>query len=111
MKKPVLFTETVSNPALEVADLEAISAHAKECGVPLIVDSTFSTPYLTNPLAHGADIVVHSLTKWFGGHGTGIGGIVVDSDVLTGLQASTLCSISLTHLTMDSGGGMIYLIC
>ena len=73
------FTETVSNPALEVADLDAISGHAKECGVPLIVDSTFSTPYLTNPLAHGADIVVHSLTKWFGGHGTGIGGIVVDS--------------------------------
>ncbi|MDG2123861.1 MAG: aminotransferase class I/II-fold pyridoxal phosphate-dependent enzyme [Verrucomicrobiales bacterium] len=73
------FTESVSNPALEVADLDAISAQAKACGVPLIVDSTFSTPYLTNPLAHGADIVVHSLTKWFGGHGTGIGGIVVDS--------------------------------
>ena len=59
------FTETVSNPALEVADLEAISRHAKACGVPLIVDSTFSTPYLTRPIEHGADIVVHSLTKWF----------------------------------------------
>jgi O-acetylhomoserine (thiol)-lyase len=78
-KTRAFFTETVSNPALEVADLEAIASHAKECGVPLIVDSTFSTPYLTNPLAHGADIVVHSLTKWFGGHGTGIGGVVVDS--------------------------------
>ena len=78
-KTRAFFTETVSNPALEVADLDAISGYAKECGVPLIVDSTFSTPYLTNPLAHGADIVVHSLTKWFGGHGTGIGGIVVDS--------------------------------
>ena len=78
-KTRAFFTETVSNPALEVADLDAISGHAKELGVPLIVDSTFSTPYLTNPLAHGADIVVHSLTKWFGGHGTGIGGIVVDS--------------------------------
>lgn len=73
------FTETVSNPALEVADLEAISRHAKDCGVPLIVDSTFSTPYLTRPIEHGADIVVHSLTKWFGGHGTGIGGVVVDA--------------------------------
>ena len=73
------FTETVSNPALEVADLEAISRHAKACGVPLIVDSTISTPYLTRPIEHGADIVVHSLTKWFGGHGTGIGGVVVDA--------------------------------
>jgi len=74
-----LFCETVSNPALEVADLEAISAIGRENGVPLIVDATFSTPYLTQPLAHGADIVVHSLTKWFGGHGAGIGGVVVDS--------------------------------
>jgi len=78
-KTRALFCETVSNPALEIADLEAIAqiAHAK--GIPLIVDSTFSTPYLTQPLAHGADIVVHSLTKWLGGHGTGIGGVVVDS--------------------------------
>ena len=74
-----LFCETVSNPALEVADLEAIAAVGKAHGIPLIVDSTFSTPFLTKPLAHGADIVVHSLTKWFGGHGAGIGGIVVDS--------------------------------
>ena len=73
------FTEPVSNPALEVADLEAIAGHARTCGVPLIVDSTFSTPHLTRPLDHGADIVVHSLTKWFGGHGTGIGGVVIDS--------------------------------
>ncbi|MCB1233080.1 MAG: O-acetylhomoserine aminocarboxypropyltransferase/cysteine synthase [Verrucomicrobiae bacterium] len=74
-----LFCETVSNPALEVTDLEAVAAVGKAHGIPLIVDSTFSTPYLTQPLAHGADIVVHSLTKWFGGHGTGIGGVVVDS--------------------------------
>ena len=74
-----VFCETVSNPALEVADLEAIAKIAHTNGLPLIVDSTFSTPYLTKPLEHGADIVVHSLTKWFGGHGAGIGGIVVDS--------------------------------
>ncbi len=78
-KTRALFVESVSNPALEIADLEAISAIGKENGIPLIVDSTFSTPYLTQPLAHGADIVVHSLTKWFGGHGAGIGGLVVDS--------------------------------
>ncbi|MCB1065845.1 MAG: O-acetylhomoserine aminocarboxypropyltransferase/cysteine synthase [Verrucomicrobiae bacterium] len=74
-----LFCETVSNPALEITDLDAVGAVAKAHGIPLIVDSTFSTPYLTQPLAHGADIVVHSLTKWFGGHGTSIGGVVVDS--------------------------------
>ncbi len=74
-----LFCETVSNPALEVADLEAIAEIAHKHGLPLIVDATFSTPYLTKPLDHGADIVVHSLTKWFGGHGVGLGGVVVDS--------------------------------
>jgi len=78
-KTRALFCETVSNPALEVTDLEAVAAIAKANGIPLIVDSTFSTPYLTRPLEFGADIVVHSLTKWFGGHGTGIGGVVVDS--------------------------------
>ncbi|HMP90907.1 MAG TPA: aminotransferase class I/II-fold pyridoxal phosphate-dependent enzyme [Kiritimatiellia bacterium] len=78
-KTRALFCETVSNPALEVTDLEAVAAIAKAHGIPLIVDSTFSTPYLTRPLDHGAEIVVHSLTKWFGGHGTGIGGVVVDS--------------------------------
>lgn len=78
-KTRALFCETVSNPALEIADLEAIAKIAKANGIPLIVDATFSTPYLSQPLAHGADIVVHSLTKWLGGHGTGIGGVVVDS--------------------------------
>jgi O-acetylhomoserine (thiol)-lyase len=74
-----LFCETVSNPALEVIDLEAVSAIAKAAGLPLMVDATFSTPYLTQPIAHGADVVIHSLTKWLGGHGTGIGGVVIDS--------------------------------
>ncbi len=78
-KTRALYCETVSNPALEITDLDAVGQIAKNAGIPLIVDSTFSTPYLTQPLAHGADIVVHSLTKWFGGHGTGIGGVVVDS--------------------------------
>ena len=78
-KTKLLFCETVSNPGLDVADLEAIAAIAHKNGIPLVVDATFSTPYLTRPLDHGADIVVHSLTKWMGGHGTAIGGIVIDS--------------------------------
>lgn len=78
-KTRAVFCESVSNPALEVTDIEALAKVAHDAGIPLIVDSTFSTPFLTQPLAHGADIVVHSLTKWFGGHGTGIGGVVVDS--------------------------------
>ena len=78
-KTKLLFCETVSNPGLDVADMEAIAAVAHDHGLPLIVDSTFSTPYLQRPIEQGADIVIHSLTKWLGGHGTGIGGIVVDS--------------------------------
>ena len=78
-KTRAFFTETVSNPALEVADLRAISASAHALGLPLIVDSTFTTPALLRPMDCGADIVIHSLTKWLGGHGTTIGGIVIDS--------------------------------
>lgn len=78
-KTRALFCETVSNPALEITDLDAVGKIARDNGIPLIVDSTFSTPHLTRPLDHGADIVVHSLTKWLGGHGVGLGGIVVDS--------------------------------
>lgn len=78
-KTRAVFVETVSNPALEVTDLQAVADVAHAHGLPFIVDATFSTPYLTQPIAHGADIVVHSLTKWFGGHGAGIGGVMVDS--------------------------------
>jgi len=74
-----VFVETIGNPVLDVVDLNAVAEIAHDAHLPLIVDSTFSTPYLQRPLEQGADIVVHSLTKWLGGHGTGIGGIVVDS--------------------------------
>jgi O-acetylhomoserine (thiol)-lyase len=74
-----LFCETVSNPGLDVTDLEAVAAIAREHDIPLIVDSTFSTPALTQPIKHGANVVVHSLTKWMGGHGAGIGGVLVDA--------------------------------
>ena len=78
-KTKLLFCETVSNPSLHVCDIEAVANIAHENGLPLMVDATFSTPYLDRPIDHGADIVIHSLTKWLGGHGVGIGGIVVDS--------------------------------
>lgn len=78
-KTKLVFTETIGNPALDVADITALAETAHEAGLPLIIDNTFATPYLCRPIEHGADIVVHSLTKWIGGHGTGIGGIVVDS--------------------------------
>jgi O-acetylhomoserine (thiol)-lyase len=77
-KTKALYAETVGNPALNTTDIEAVAAVAHEAGVPLIVDNTLPSPYLVNPLAHGADIVVHSATKFIGGHGTTIGGVIVD---------------------------------
>lgn len=74
-----IFVETIGNPALDVADIEAISRIAEKHHVPLIVDGTFTTPYLLRAIEHGADIVVNSATKWIGGHGTGIGGVVIDA--------------------------------
>ncbi|MBN1957247.1 MAG: O-acetylhomoserine aminocarboxypropyltransferase/cysteine synthase [Desulfuromonadales bacterium] len=74
-----IFTESIGNPRLNVADIESLANIAHNHGLPLIVDNTFSTPYLLRPIEHGADIVVHSLTKWLGGHGAGIGGVVIDS--------------------------------
>lgn len=78
-KTRCLYVETIGNPKLNVADLETIASVAHEAGIPLIVDNTFATPYLCRPIEWGADIVIHSLTKWMGGHGTSIGGIIVDS--------------------------------
>lgn len=74
-----VYIETIGNPGLFVTDIEAVANVAHKHHLPLIVDSTFTTPCLLRPLEHGADIVCHSLTKWLGGHGTGIGGIVIDS--------------------------------
>jgi len=73
-----LYGETVSNPRGNVLDIEAVARIAHEHHIPLIVDNTFATPYLCRPIDHGADIVLHSLTKFMGGHGTSIGGIIVD---------------------------------
>ncbi|WP_112429585.1 homocysteine synthase [Thermogemmatispora tikiterensis] len=73
-----IYTEALGNPRLDMLDIEAVAAIAHEYGVPLIVDNTLPTPYLLQPLKHGADIVVHSATKFIGGHGTSIGGVIVD---------------------------------
>jgi O-acetylhomoserine (thiol)-lyase len=78
-KTKAVFCESIGNPAGNVADLEKISEIAHRAGVPVIVDNTVATPYLCRPFEHGCDIVVHSLTKYMGGHGTNIGGIIVDS--------------------------------
>ncbi|HEY8528792.1 MAG TPA: homocysteine synthase [Paenibacillaceae bacterium] len=78
-KTKALYLETIGNPKGDVPDIERIAAIAHENGIPLIVDNTFPTPYLLRPIDHGADIVVHSATKFIGGHGTSIGGIIVDS--------------------------------
>jgi len=74
-----VFAETIANPRLNVLDIEAVAAIAHEHGVPLVVDNTLASPYLCRPIAHGADIVVHSVTKYLGGHGTTMGGVVVES--------------------------------
>lgn len=78
-KTRALYIETVGNPALDVADIEGYAAIAKKHHLPLIVDATFTPPTLLRPIEHGANIVIHSLSKWIGGHGTGIGGLVVDA--------------------------------
>jgi O-acetylhomoserine (thiol)-lyase len=78
-KTRALFIETIGNPALDVTDIAAVAKVAHAHGLPLIVDATFTTPYLLRSIEYGADIVVNSLTKWLGGHGTGIGGIVTDA--------------------------------
>jgi O-acetylhomoserine (thiol)-lyase len=74
-----IFSETLGNPAINIIDIAAIGAIAREAGVPFIVDNTAASPYLCQPFAHGADVVVHSATKFIGGHGTSMGGVLVES--------------------------------
>lgn len=74
----LVFAETLGNPGIEVLDIEAVASVAHDAGLPLMVDSTFSTPYLIRPIEHGADIVMHSVTKFLGGHGVALGGVLVD---------------------------------
>ena len=90
-KTKAVFIETIGNPATNLIDIGAVSAIAHKKGIPLIVDKTFGTPYLIRPFEHGADVIVHSATKYIGGHGTTIGGLIVDSgkfDLLEERQVS-----------------------
>jgi O-acetylhomoserine (thiol)-lyase len=74
-----LYGETIANPRMNILDIQRVANIAHEAGVPLVIDNTMASPYLCRPIEHGADIVVHSATKFLGGHGTSIGGIIVDS--------------------------------
>ena len=74
-----LYIETLGNPSSDIPDIEALAKIAHEAGIPLVIDNTFGTPYLIRPIEYGADIVVHSATKFIGGHGTTLGGVIVDS--------------------------------
>ena len=78
-KTKAVYAETIGNPLNNVLDISAVAAIAHDAGLPLVIDSTFATPYLCRPIEHGADIVVHSVTKWIGGHGTSIGGALIES--------------------------------
>ncbi len=75
----LLYAETIANPRMNVLDIAAVAEIAHQAGIPLVIDNTFASPYLCRPIEHGADIVLHSATKFIGGHGTSIGGVIVDS--------------------------------
>lgn len=75
----LVYIETIANPRMNIVDIAAVAKIAHDAGLPLVIDNTFATPYLCRPFEHGADIIVHSATKFIGGHGTSIGGLVVDS--------------------------------
>ena len=93
-KTRAIFVESIANPGGIVTDLEAVSAVAKEAGVPFIVDNTLATPYLTQPKEYGADIVVHSLTKFLGGHGNSVGGVIVDCGTFDWMASDRYPSLS-----------------
>ena len=78
-KTRCLYAETIANPRINVLDIQAVADIAHEAGIPLVIDNTFASPWLCRPIEHGADIVVHSATKFIGGHGSSIGGVIVDS--------------------------------
>lgn len=93
----LIFVETLGNPNCNIADIESIAAIAHRNGIPLIVDNTFATPYLLRPLEHGADIVVHSATKFIGGHGTVMGGVIVDGGKFDWAQNDKFPGLTRAH--------------
>ena len=97
----LIFGEIIGNPGLDILDSEAVGRIAHDAGVPLIIDATFNTPWLLKPLTRGADIVIHSLTKWIGGHGVAIGGAVVDGGRFDWGASDKFPTISAPHYAMD----------
>jgi len=93
-KTKAIFVESIANPGGIITDIAAVAAVAKEAGVPLIVDNTLATPYLIRPIEHGADIIVHSLTKFLGGHGNSIGGAIVDCGTFDWLKSGRYPTLS-----------------
>jgi O-acetylhomoserine (thiol)-lyase len=93
-KTKAIFVESIANPGGIITDIAAVAAVAKEAGVPLIVDNTLATPYLIRPIEHGADIIVHSLTKFLGGHGNSIGGAIVDCGTFDWLKSGRYSTLS-----------------
>jgi O-acetylhomoserine (thiol)-lyase len=93
-KTKAIFVESIANPGGIITDIAAIAVVAKEAGVPLIVDNTLATPYLVRPIEHGADIIVHSLTKFLGGHGNSIGGAIVDCGTFDWLKSGRYPTLS-----------------
>ena len=91
-----IYVETIGNPKLDVPDFRALADVAHAAGLPLVVDNTFGTPILCRPIEHGADIVLHSATKWIGGHGTAIGGVVVDGGTFDWRRAPRFASLYAT---------------
>ena len=93
-KTKAIFVESIANPGGIIIDLAGIAAIAKKAGVPFIVDNTLATPYLCRPIEHGADIIVHSLTKFIGGHGNSIGGAIVDCGTFDWLKSGRYPTLS-----------------
>ncbi len=93
-KTKAIFVESIANPGGIITDIEAVAKVAKEAGIPLIVDNTLATPYLLRPFDYGADIVVHSLTKFLGGHGNSIGGIIVDGGTFDWMSSGRYPALS-----------------
>ena len=112
----LFFAETLGNPNSDVLDIEAVSAIAHKNGVPLIVDNTFATPYNLRPIEHGADIVVHSATKFIGGHGTTMGGVIVDGGKFDWAQNDKFPGLSKPNpsyhgvVFTDAVGNLAYII-
>lgn len=111
-----LFLESLGNPNSDILDLEAISAIAHESGIPVLIDNTFSTPYLFRPIEHGADIVIHSATKFLGGHGTVIAGVIVDGGNFNWAQNDKFPGLSQPNpsyhgaVFTDVAGSLAYII-